>query len=185
MWDILNHFDNPGANAIFGLLAYFLCLVFIVITLVIVINLLKNIRSVKYFALFHVVVIILTILLFTWIPFTEVYQKLFFAAEHKQLTDTMQQYESGALISYTVGYDEYLAPYRLTSYTGKVYINKTGDVIRAVFTVYKGFGQQSVLLYSSSGEGINDAAYSFYLYGESLSDIKKLDTNWYAATVTY
>jgi hypothetical protein len=83
------------------------------------------------------------------------------------------------------GSDEYIVPYRLTSQTGKFYINKQYNDTKAIFTIFRGFHKSSILLYTSRIGEISENAFNFGLYQTDIHDIKQLDTHWYTAIIEY
>jgi hypothetical protein len=183
MFDIINAFDNPGANALMGLLGYVFIFLYAIVALIVLIYVIVRIKQIKLFALIHCVIIAVTVLFFTYIPYTDTYQKIYFALEKNHLNETIQMIGTDEL--WQTGMDEFRVPYRLTSHTGKFYVSIDNDVTRAEFTIYKGLDKSSILIYTSGTDKVNENDFSLSVYKTGIHDIKQMDTHWYTAIVDY
>ena len=183
MWDALNAFDNPGASAAMGLLCYAFVFLYALLTMIVMGYVIVRIKQIKLFALIPCVIIALTVLFFTYIPYTGVYQRTYFALEKNHLNVTIQMLRTNTLVQ--TDSDEFIVPYRLTSHTGKIYAHNSNRDTKAIFTIYRGFHKSSILLYTSSTDDIRENAFNFGPYETNIADIKKLDTYWYTANIEY
>jgi hypothetical protein len=94
----------------------------------------------------------------------------------------LEQHQLG---EYQIGQDEYMVPYRSTSHTGTMLVQEKAGVIKTMFYIYRGFGINKVLVYVSDDSGIHPNDFNFGLpsYTQNLGNIKKMDANWYSATI--
>ncbi len=183
LYDALIYFNSPGAKVAMGLFIYFVLFIYAITAIIVLIHIAVNIKIIKLFAIAHCTTITLTVLFFTYLPFTETYHQLYFAIEKNHLNETIQLYEEGALSQ--IGIDKYIVPYRLTSHTGKVYFFQDEQSINALFTIYKGFHKSSNILYSSGCDAPTVDNNYFGLCRCDTLNINKIDEHWYTITTTY
>jgi hypothetical protein len=155
----------------------------ILLALIVLIYVIVRIKQIKLFALIHCVIIAVTVLFFIYIPYTDTYQKIYFALEKNHLNETIQMIGTDEL--WQTGMDEFRVPYRLTSHTGKFYVSIDNDVTRAEFTIYKGLDKSSILIYTSGTDKVNENDFSLCVYKTGIHDIKQMATHWYTAIVDY
>jgi hypothetical protein len=158
MFDIINAFDKPGCKCIDGIA--WLCVYISICDRGpdVLIYVIVRIKQIKLFALIHCVIIAVTVLFFIYIPYTDTYQKIYFALEKNHLNETIQMIGTDEL--WQTGMDEFRVPYRLTSHTGKFYVSIDNDVTRAEFTIYKGLDKSSILIYTSGTDKVNENDFS-------------------------
>lgn len=149
----------------------------------------KKYRSKKWMALLPAIIILVTVLLLGFFPYTKMYLDLNYSINKARFQQTIHLVDSGEIKgykkNYQLGSDEYIAPYRLSSYSGVVRVQVHNDVTKLMFSAYKGYSREVVIVYSSDDSGINKKDFSDRLNGATwnFSNIKKIDGNWYSATV--
>lgn len=127
----------------------------------------------------------IAILLLGFFPYTNAYLNLFYSLNRDAFQKTIELVNNGEIRHLQTDTNEYAVPYRSTSYAGVMY---TEGVSKIMFFAYYGFEKAVVIVYSSVDSGIdkddfNDGFPTGYNWG--FSDIKKIDTNWYSATVPW
>ncbi|MBQ8836611.1 MAG: hypothetical protein IJ002_03770 [Clostridia bacterium] len=116
-----------------------------------------------------------------FLPQTELGIELNFTCLRSAREETVMMYQSDTLSQ--SGPYEYIPNSRIESQTGRVYITDSGKI---EFTLYHCFKKSVKLIYTPDDEGVNGTEYfsdSSNKYPRSYTDIKKLDINWYVATV--
>jgi hypothetical protein len=95
-------------------------------------------------------------------------------------------YHNGELSNYHGEDDTYIVPYNFVSYTGLMYAQDRKGVTKIWFDVYEGFAKNRIIVYTSDDSGISANDFIGELFNKDIySDISKIDTNWYSATVSY
>ena len=140
-------------------------------------------KSINWKALIPAAVTSITVILLLVFPYTEAYVNLDYSINKDNFQKTVQM--ANHMENYLIGEGEYIVPYRLTSYSGV--LNKAdGTITKMMFYAYSGFGKCVVIIYTADDSGINSEEFSeiFNIGKWKYSNIRKLDTNWYSATVS-
>lgn len=156
-------------------IVYFLYLLFIGTMIVFTITKIKHKILLAYIPL---IVTIATILVTTFLPYSNIYLKAYYAINKECLERTVVMLDNGEMDKYQIDSGTYTAPYRTTSYTSMIYANsKTKE---SLFFVYRGLTTGVVVLYSEDG-----ASYFESDRSKQYENIRIIEDNWYSATVTY
>lgn len=184
-YDIYNKADarSFGAGLAFGLVIYFVYGVYCFLAIGTLFYVIQRLKQYKWKAFIPSMIMLVTILLLTLVPYTKSYVNAFYFINKDNLQKTVQMYTKGELQDFYRG-DEYIVPYRLTSYTGKMVIQERNNSIKIEFYAYRGFSNKTVIIYSSDDSGINPDDFIIVGYKLNYRNIHKIDTNWYSAVMS-
>ncbi len=178
--------NSLGAELVVGLLAYIPYVLYCTFIIWSVIYMLKRIKLKKLGAFVPLIIVSITLLILFFIPYSKTYLNFDYETNKVYREKTIEMVASKVIQQYQSGEDEYIAPYRLTSYTGKIYVQDVDGVTKVLFYSYKGFTKSRIIVYSSDDSGIIENDFNFGVPQNKLDlgDIKRLDKNWYSATIT-
>lgn len=140
----------------------------------------KNSESKLMYRVLPLAVNAITILLLTVIPYTDVYVNLNYSFNKDNFNKTIEMINDGEIQLPRTNTNEYIVPYRLTSYTGQLYTYENDDVIKIMFFAYSGIRGGVVLVYSSDDSEIKNTEFQ-----RRFENVKKVDKNWYSARIRY
>jgi hypothetical protein len=129
------------------------------------------------------VIMIVTILLLTFVPYSKGYVNIFYSINKDDFQKIVQMYNKGELDDFQSNVNEYIVPYRLTSYTGKMYVQNTEGVSKIQFYASGGF-RKLVIIYSSDDSGINQEDFYNLRIKMDYRNIRRIDKNWYSAVIS-
>ena|GEM_PF-2825954 len=141
-----------------------------------------NAKTKKWMALVPMLIMIPTIYLIVFFPYTKAYFNLYLSINQNQLQKTVQMQKMGRQIDR----NEYIVPYRFTSFSGVMYTQVNGEVKKDLFYTYNGFQKDIVIVYTSDDSGIDKRDFSECFptgYYWNFREIHKIERNWYSATV--
>jgi hypothetical protein len=165
----------------FVLLVYFL---FGVTGILSLIHAIKYIKSLKWQAVIPVVIFSITIFYVFVFPLTDLYYNISYKINAVKRTQIVEMLWQNKLDRYQIGANEYMVPFRSCSYTGTMLVQKKADNIKVMFYINYFFGKSKVLIYVSDDSGIDKNDFNGGLqYNLHFSDIKKVDFDWYTATI--
>jgi hypothetical protein len=92
---------------------------------------------------------------------------------------------NGEMQKYQIGTNKYMAPYRLTSYSGVLNTDVHDNVTKIMFYAFSGLKKDVVIVYCSDDSGIDKRDFNGGIYGGSwnFSNTRKINVNWYSATI--
>jgi hypothetical protein len=188
--DLLYLADNYSRNAFEEITLKSIAFVPFALYVIFVVGLLiyigMNIKVLKWKAALIIAIFSLTVLFYLFVPYSNTFAKLQYNVNKDHYAKTIKLLHSGELPNYHAEEDTYIVPYRFTSYTRLMNVQNSGGVTKIWFDVYKGLTKIKIIVYTSDDSGIKVTDFSKgdgYTY--TYSDIKKIETNWYSATVNY
>lgn len=146
------------------------------ITILVIKNRKNNVRD----GVISLVAIALTIALLTVIPYTDAFVKMSYLVNKNNLTKTIDMINDSEIELPRTNTNEYIVPFRLTSYTGRLYTYEIDNVTKIMFYVFSGIRGGVVLVYSPDGSGLKNADFE-----RRFENIEKVDENWYSAHIKY
>lgn len=136
-------------------------------------------NGVKY-GVIALIIITMTIMLLTVIPYTGAFININYSFNKDNFTKTIEMINNSEVELPRKNTNEYIVPYRLTSYTGLLYTYENDDVTKIMFYVFSGFRGGVVLVYSSDGSELKNTDFQ-----RRFENIEKVDENWYSAYIRY
>jgi hypothetical protein len=184
-YDIYNKADarSFGAGLAFGFLIYAVYGVYCFLAIGTLFYIVLRIKQYMWKALIPSMIMAVAILLLTFVPYTKSYVNAFYFINKDHLQETVQMYTDGELQDFIRG-DEYIVPYRLTSYTGKMGIQKSQGSVKIEFYAYRGFFNKTVIIYSSDDSSISPEDFTILGYKINYRNIRRIDINWYSAVIS-
>lgn len=134
-------------------------------------------NGVKY-GVIALIIITMTIMLLTVIPYTGAFININYSFNKDNFTKTIEMINNSEVELPRKNTNEYIVPYRLTSYTGLLYTYENDDVTKIMFYVFSGFRGGVVLVYSSDGSELKNTDFQ-----RRFENIEKVDENWYSAYI--
>ena len=134
-------------------------------------------NGVKY-GVIALIIITMTIMLLTVIPYTGAFININYSFNKDNFTKTIEMINNSEGELPRKNTNEYIVPYRLTSYTGLLYTYENDDVTKIMFYVFSGFRGGVVLVYSSDGSELKNTDFQ-----RRFENIEKVDENWYSAYI--
>lgn len=148
----------------------------------------KKYNSMRGKAFIPTTVILITIFLLNFFPYTKLYLNLNYSLNRGRFQQTIQIINGGEIEdykrNYQLGSEEYIVPYRLASYSGVIQVQIHNDIIKVMFSAYKGYSREVVIVYASDDSGIDKTDFSSNGATCNYSNINKIDVNWYSATIS-
>lgn len=181
----INGGSSFGASIVVGYLLWIPYILYGVLAIWSFVYAFKWIKSKNWRALLPAIVSIITIFFLFVFPYTDAYLDLNYSLNKEQLQETVQMVKSGKIHKYQIDEYEYMAPYRLTSYSGVLYLDQNSGVTKIMFYAFRRFQKDVVIVYSSDDSSIDETDF-FNVLGFArwnYSNIQKIETNWYSATV--
>ena len=170
---------------VIGNLTWIVYIIYGIIVVWTLIYAILNVKKIKWRAITPAMICLLTILYICVYPLTGIYKNIDYASNYKKRIQIVEMYENHQLTNYQISQDEYMVPYRSASHTGTMLIQETDGVVKIMFYVRQGFKTSAVLVYASDDNGIHGTDFNFGLplFSQRFSDVKKIDVNWYSATI--
>ncbi|MEA4831616.1 hypothetical protein SDC9_127036 [bioreactor metagenome] len=172
-----------GAGIIVGFLLYIPYILYGILAIRTVFYLFKKFKEKRLVAFAPAGIILVTTLLYALFPYTNLYLNMYYSLNKGMLQKTVQLMNEGKV--YPIDNNEYIVPYKSTSYTGVLYTEVNDGITKIMFYAFKGVKKDIVIVYSSDDSSINKKDFNNIIYGGTwnFSNIKKIDTNWYSATI--
>lgn len=182
-FDLQIQIDKPPCSAILGLVQMFFFFLYSLIGIWSIFIVFSRFKIHKWRTLIPFSIVLLSILYFVYIPYTDLYQQIYFAVEKENLKQTVEMFQSGELEHYQIDQYIYVTPYRLTSYVGFIYGQKDENAIKMMFCIYRGFYKSSVLIYVSNDIEISGDDFIFYDFEPNWGffEVEKISKHWYTA----
>jgi hypothetical protein len=133
-------------------------------------------------SLIPAVILLFTILLHIFFPYTNSYVKANYLISKRSLAKIVEMFEQGEMQYYQIGEDKYILPkgLRFISHTGKVYVQTDSLTNKFLFYVKCGTRRSSGIIYVSNESEIKEGD-----FGRQYTHIKLLDEHWYAVTMQW
>jgi hypothetical protein len=149
-----------------------------------VIYLIKKLSVYRWKAFIPIAIVIITILYFLLIPLSNIYLNIDYKLNGGNRAKIVQMVQNDQMQRNQIGENKYIVPYRLTSHTGYIYVQKNTLVTKIMFYVYCGIGKSRVIIYSSNDSEINENDFNsgIPVTNSHFRDIKKMEKYWYSAT---
>jgi hypothetical protein len=187
LWFSLFRFDiaikanySFGLLVVFGLLSHIPYIIYGGWTICVICFTLKKGENMLLGRVLPLATIVVTILLLTVFPYTDAYVSLNYKFNKENFSKTIEMINDGEIQLPRTNMNEFIVPYRLTSYTGKLYTYENDDVTKIMFFAYSGFRGGVVLVYSSDDSEIKNIEFQ-----RIFENIKRVDDNWYSARINY
>lgn len=171
------------STTVLGILIFIINIIYILFG---VLSIVLNMKKVKRIAFVMILIYAFAIFTVFVFPKTDLYINMDYNINKDRREALIDIIKNDEFDDYRIGLNRYIAPFRQTSYTGTILIQKERGLLKVMFYVYLGINKDSVIVYVSDDSGIkaNDfnsdlpvgKSYKFY-------DIKKLSSNWYSAKI--
>lgn len=151
-----------------------------------VLSIVLNIKKVKLIAFVMFFIYAFTIFTVFVFPRTELYINIDYNINNDSREATINMIKNDDIDDCCIGQNEYIVPFRQTSYTRTMHIQEKNGVLKVMFYVYLGIHEKSIIVYVSDDSGIESSDFSSDLPVGILYkfyDIKKLSNNWYSARI--
>jgi hypothetical protein len=169
-----------GLLIIVGLISFIPYILYTGWAIWLIISAIKNRKNNIKDKLISIIVISLTVILLTIIPYTDTYINMNYTVNKNKLNETVDMIVDGDIELARTNNNEYIAPYRLTSYTGQLYTYDKDDITKVMFYVFSGYRGGVVLVYSTDDSELMSSDFQ-----RRFENIQKVDENWYSAYVSY
>lgn len=178
--------NRLGFKLAIGLLLNIMYVLYCGLVIWAVIYVLKRIKEKRLGAFVPLIIVTIILLIFFFIPYSKVYLNFDYEINKTNRSKTIEMFANKEIIKNYPDQEEYIAPYMFTSYTGKIYIQDVDGVTKVMFYSYLGFTKRRIIVYTSDDSGIDEYDFNFGISEKklNLSDVKKLDKNWYSAITT-
>ena len=172
------------ASTMLGIILLFIYVVYIITSIILLISLFH--KSKIKFIILSVFFIITIVAVFVF-PLTNSYLNLNYKINKDTRDKTIEMINDGK-VTYRVDTNEYIAPFKQTSYSKTIIIQNNNDVLKVLFSVYRGTFIESVIAYTSDDSGIEIGDFSSDLppgMQYVFKDVEKLSDNWYSAKIEH
>ena len=141
-------------------------------------------KSLKWRSIIPLITFILAVLYVFILPYTDMYQCINVSLNSENRRKITEMVENQQIDSYKIGPEKYLAPYRFTSHTGTIHVQKIDGITRISFYIHKGFfWKELIYLSDDSGVELGDHMYGLLVDTHNFDKIERIDTCWYSITI--
>ena len=139
-------------------------------------------RTIKWQAFISVALFLITLTYVFLYPLSIVYTNAEFEKNLAKRIETVKLVESNQISEYQINVDEYIVPYRETSHTGTMLVQRRNGITKVMFYSYKGLMSARVIVYVSDNSGIeiNDFNLDFPGYIRNYSQSRQMTSNWFS-----
>jgi hypothetical protein len=187
-FDLINKVEGSysfGLGIVIGFLLWIPYILYGVLAIWTVCYAFKKSEVKRWKAFIPMTLMIITIVLFVFLPYSKTYIELNYSFNKERFQKTVQLMNNGVMQRYQIGTNKYIAPYRVTSYSGVLYTDVNDGVTKIMFYAFSGLKKDVVIVYCSDDSGIDQRDFSGSIYDAmwNYSNTKKIDVNWYSAII--
>lgn len=167
-------------HLIINIIAFFVMLLFLILGVLSVSFIKYNIKEHRILSFTPLLILLVTISFFTFLPLTKVYIYSHYKINEKSMDSVIEVLEHGDLRQ-TNSY-RYAVPikYRLTTQTGRILVEEKDESKKVLFYVHCGAWKSSAVIYVSNDSEIIDGD-----FGRVFDKIFKLKDNWYGVIMEW